>query len=514
MAWAVGLSVLFLVTVWINFQIWKLPDVMFVENDVGYYRWAVWCLQGGGLTGGDPGCVEAAQSFGVLGEYPVPAVWFLQLIYTMSGGAAGWTLGVCLALLLAGVVGYAVLRHAGRSTLGLVVAGAGLIAAVGLWVVQAYPQSVPGAQGGQPPAMDNFSTWFVVAMILIHATVAILLFRSGRPHGSLFWILFMGACGPIVWLRFDIVTAALVALACLWLARHPALAGGLVGFGAALKLWPALLFFPMAAPNPLKSAVSRWRVIGFVVVGVGLGLASLVTSGWQRSASSIEWQSLRGLQQESVPATPLVFLRAFTDNPPWELKLSEYKAVELFGPGVAQLLTVSTVLTGLSFVLTAVLTWRLFRNVAADSPRLTEAIIWSVFAVLLATMVANKVLSTQYVQWLAGPVAALYVTQRSAWLRRPLNVAAVGLVAVAALSHYTYPWATFGIMGLPNASGYEAASLILRNLLLVALLALATLVAWRATRAVAPSRAEREPVPAELAETGATRGLTTSEAPA
>lgn len=513
MAWAVGLSILFLITVWINLQIWKLPDVMFVENDVGYYRWALWCLQGGGLSGGDPGCVEAAQSFGVLGEYPVPAVWLLQLLYTMSGGASTWVAAACILLLAAGLAGWVVLRHLGRSPLAFAALAAGLVAAVTLWSVQSYPHSIPGPQGGQPPAMDNFSAWFVAAMILIHAIVAILLFRSGRPHGSLFWILFMGACGPIVWLRFDIVTAALVALACLWVVRHPAIAGGLVGFGAALKLWPALLFVPMTAPNPAKSAASRWRIIGFVVVGVGLGIASLVTSGWKRSASSIEWQSLRGLQQESVIATPLVFLRAFAENPPWTLDLSEYKAVELFGPGVAELLTVSTVLTALSFVLTAVLTWRLFRNVAADSPRMAEAIIWTVFAVLLATMVANKVLSTQYVQWLAGPVAALYITQHSTWLRRPLNVAAVGLVAVAALSHYTYPWATFGIMGQPNASGYEAASLILRNLLLVALLVLAILVAWRATRVAQPTLEEQELDPAASTGGPETHGVETVEAP-
>ncbi len=51
------------------------------------------------------------------------------------------------------------------------------------------------------------------------------------------------------------------------------------------------------------------------------------------------WQGERGLQIESVPATPLMFLRTFTDNPSWNIFLSPYNALELQGPYVVGLLT-------------------------------------------------------------------------------------------------------------------------------------------------------------------------------
>ncbi len=96
------------------------------------------------------------------------------------------------------------------------------------------------------------------------------LYRRDNAAGALFWILFTGVQGPIVWFRFDLIPAALVAWACLFVTRIPRVAGGLVGLGAAIKLWPALLIGPMLAPTRGASARARGRVIGFVVVGFGL----------------------------------------------------------------------------------------------------------------------------------------------------------------------------------------------------------------------------------------------------
>ena len=93
----------------------------------------------------------------------------------------------------------------------------------------------------------------------------------------------------------------------------------------------------------------------------------------------------------------------------------------------------------------------------------------AVLTVVLLTIVTNKTLSPQYVLWLGGPVGALLATRPSPWLRRHITVIAVALVAVAALTQYTYPWGTYGIMALPLGSGPETSVLILRNLTLVAL---------------------------------------------
>ena len=338
-------------------------------------------------------------------EYPVPAVWILQALYFIGGGYETW---------------------------------------------------VP---------------LYVTFFLLLDGAVAASLYRRGNAAGSLFWILFTGAQGAIVWYRFDLIPAALVAWACVLLMSRPRVAGGLIGFGAAIKLWPALLIAPMLAPNPLKAGPARRRLFGFVAVGSALAAASLLTSGWARSASPIGWQSGRGLQIESVPATPLMWLRTFTDNPSWPIALSEYNALELdrAAPGVELMLQVSSVLTAASIALAIFLTYRLIRNLDREDPRLRDAIILAVFSIVLATIIANKTLSPQYLVWLGGPVAALLVNVRTGWLKRHVQVLAASLVVLAGCTQFTYPWGTYGIMSIPLGSGPETSVLVLRNIGLVAL---------------------------------------------
>lgn len=467
LAWGAILLVLFLATRLLNTWLWQIPSVTFVQNDVSYYGFWLWCLFGDGAA--DERCTAALAGPGIMTEYPLPAVWFLEVLYTLGSGTPPWVPWVILGVLItAAYVALSLWRF--RIRLAVLGLGSALGLSILLWFCAALPMR-----------STAFATWlpvFALTMLLLDATVAFLLFRHGTVSATLFWIVFIGACGPIVWFRFDILTAAAVAIACLWLVRYPFVSGALIGIGASVKLWPALLIAPMAAPNP--RARGNKRLIGFLVTGLSLGLLSLLIGGWARSMSPIEWQSHRGLQMESVPATPLLFLRAFTHEGAWEVKLSEYNAIELFGPGASTLLTVSTLLTAGSLILTAILTWRLFKNRNAPEQQ-TEAILLVVLAVVLATIIANKTLSTQYVQWLAGPFAALLALAPSEAMRRARRLLAVGLVIVAVLTQYTYPWGTHGIMALPYASGFETSTLIARNLLLVLLTGFTAGLAWRAS---------------------------------
>lgn len=381
----------------------KLEQVAFIANDVSYYAFYLNKLDMG--------------ETGIMLEYPVPAVWLLQIIYALGGGWETWT-----------------------------------------------------------PV-------YVGCFLALDALVAILMYRRGNAAGTLFWILFTGAQGAVLWYRFDLIPAALVAVACVYALRFPKIAGGVIGLGAAVKLWPALLIGPLLAPNPLRRGGARSRLIGFIVVGFGLAAASLITSGWTRSASPLTWQSDRGLQIESVPATPLMFLRTFTHNESWLIELSQYNALEIVtGPGINQLLTVSTVLTAASVLLTIWLSYRLIRLFREQDHRLHEAMLLAVLAIVLATVIANKTLSPQYIVWLGGPVAALLVVQRSEWLRRHTTVIAVALVIVGGLTQFTYPWGAYGIMAIPQGAGPETSVLILRNLALVALTAYSVVLTLKATR--------------------------------
>ncbi|NLE96525.1 MAG: DUF2029 domain-containing protein [Propionibacterium sp.] len=325
----------------------------------------------------------------------------------------------------------------------------------------------------------GWDRWFALHtafFLLLDALVALSLYRRGRWQGSLFWILFTGANGAIVWFRFDLLPAALVAWACMWLVSRPRLAGAMVGVGAAIKLWPALLIAPMLAPDP-SAHPARGRVVGFVAAGFGLAAISLAVEGWTRNTNPLTWQGDRGLQIESVPALSLMWLRTFTDNPSWHIELSEYNALEIFGPGVEALLAVAGVLTVLSFVATAGLAVLLIRRRSGP-----DAILLAVLSIILMTIIVNKTLSPQYILWLGGPVAALLLRVDDDRLRRHVHVLAVALVVVGGLTQFTYPWGAFGIMALPLGSGPETAVLVLRNLTLVAMTGYALWLTLRSSR--------------------------------
>lgn len=342
-----------------------------------------------------------------------------------------------------------------------------------VWILQAIYRLGGGWQ--------TWTSVYATVFVLLDALVAISFHRRDNAAGALFWILFTGLQGAIVWFRFDLIPAALVAWACLLLIRAPAVSGALVGLGAAIKLWPALLIAPMLTPHPWRSRSARLRLIGFVVVGFGLAAASLVSSGWDRSASPITWQSDRGLQIESVPATPLMVLRTFTANPSWDVFLSPYNALELRGPHVDTMLQVSSVLTVLSVAATGYLTLRLARARGLRGQDREVAILLAVLTIVLATLISNKTLSPQYVLWLGGPVAALLVAPLDGGLRRHVHVQAAGMLLVALLTQLTYPWGAYGIMAIPLGSGPETSVLVLRNLLLVALTGHGFVLTLRAT---------------------------------
>ena len=97
------------------------------------------------------------------------------------------------------------------------------------------------------------------------------------------------------------------------------------------------------------------------MVGVGLALVSLIFGGWTRLVSPLTWQSGRGLQIESIWATPLMIGRAL-DAQTWVVGMSKFQAYEIFGPGVSVLLTLSTVATVLGFAAIVGLSVRGFRR--------------------------------------------------------------------------------------------------------------------------------------------------------
>ena len=208
---------------------------------------------------------------------------------------------------------------------------------------------------------------FVVFMLALDAVFAYALWRaSGRRHDSAvdFWLIFVPLIGPLAYLRFDMLPAVLAGGALLAARRKPWVTGALTGLGAAIKLWPALLIGAFMSYRSDR----RPAGVAFVVVGFGLALISLIFGGWSRLISPLTWQSDRGLQIESIWATPLMLARAARPDH-WIVDISQYQAYEIFGPGVDAWVMISSIATVLGLAVIILLTVRAFRHDGIDSRR-------------------------------------------------------------------------------------------------------------------------------------------------
>ena len=348
---------------------------------------------------------------------------------------------------------------------------------------------------------------FATTMLLLDALLAVAMWIHGHRAGALWWIVLVPFLGPIMWNRFDMVPAVCMGLAALWYRRHQAACGVMIALGAAVKLWPALLILPMISRH--KAAIRR--LIAFGATGVALALASLLDGGWGRLVSPLTWQSGRGLQVESVPATVPVYQHFKNPDGGYKVEMSKYNAFEIFGPGASTWQSLSTILMALTVALAigvALLSWR--RN-GLDH----RSAVLADLVIIGALIIANKTLSPQYFVWWAAP-AAMVLDRVSgentsenppdpntlSWAQTWCWTAAMFLLITAFLTQQVYPLNYAGIIGLPP-SRISTNLLVSRNIMTIVTF-VACVVAFFASlrmhRPAQPTSAPTKPVHATLDE--------------
>jgi hypothetical protein len=297
-----------------------------------------------------------------------------------------------------------------------------------------------------------------VAVLTDLAFTVLLATRRGSRLGLLAWLLAVPLLGVTTYARFDLLPGVLCGAAVLALPGRPRAAAAAVAVATGIKLWPALVVVPLlAVVRPRRPAAS-------VLVGTGLALAlvSVALGGWGRLFSPLTYQADRGLQIESVLATPAM-LGWLSDPGRWTVAYAASRAYEVTGPGVATLLSLSSLLTVVYVVALAVAWWRLW--VLRDRVR-GATVLWVALAAVTGFVVVGKVLSPQYLLWLA-PLAAAGLTvedhRRLRWWTAGLLVA-MGLTQVVFPSHYGQ------ITLLGDRAWLPVTALALRNALLVVLL--------------------------------------------
>lgn len=301
----------------------------------------------------------------------------------------------------------------------------------------------------------------VAEMLLVDLLVFVALRRLARRLGSdagvWLWVVGGALMGPILFTRYDSLAALFAVLA----ATLGPLAGVWLGLGIAAKLWPAVLL--LAVPFVRER---RRLLLGLAASLSAVVLVVLAIGGARHGGAIFEHQADRGLQVESVAATPLVI--AHRAHVPIDISLYPSSGSwDVTGPGTSVALTVSNVATVAAGAFVLLLAWRVRRR-----PELWRDL---VATALLLVVVTGKVLSPQYVVWLLAALAIALCRRGS-----PMGVPA-GLVAFAALlGQYVYP---MYYRDLVNGRGLVVVIVLLvRNAELLAATAVAVAAMWSLTR--------------------------------
>lgn len=317
-----------------------------------------------------------------------------------------------------------------------------------------------------------------------------------RWWGAGFWVLFGLFFGPLLWTRWDIVPAVLVAATLVTLVRHPKVSGILLGCATMIKLWPAII--GTALVGWWKSRQTWQRIASFGATCVVIAALSVWGHGFHRITSVFNYQGDRGLQIESIPATGVMWA-AHHGEDALSISYAASQSFEVFGPSVSRWETFSTILTVIMVLVcvylcvSALIGANGFRRMfprAADGaltpPQQRMLVIekttdngwsarrsaWLALIIIGAVLISNKVMSTQYVVWWAAPLAVCLdsvhgspasASKQSAW---SLRIAGVLMLVIGGLSQWIYPVAYNSIIS--NDDNPSVMILVVRNLLIIA----------------------------------------------
>jgi hypothetical protein len=273
------------------------------------------------------------------------------------------------------------------------------------------------------------------------------------------------------------VSVAVAIVALVWLSRRPRVAAVLLTVATWIKVWPAALIAAL-----LIASRRRLRTLAIAVLTSAAVVAvPLALGAGGRLLSFVGTQDARGLQIESPAATLWLWGASLHDG--WSRVVHErlLHTYQVTGPGSHAAAAALTPLLIVALAIVAAL------GVRATVRRGDGALPALMFAMVAALLLFDKVLSPQYVTWLAAPIVYGLMMQ-------PRRFRAPALLALSAalLTQVVYPW---GYPLIKRADPAMLAVLGVRNLLILALFALAISDLWRAGSRVAGLTPDRPRAP-------------------
>lgn len=289
-------------------------------------------------------------------------------------------------------------------------------------IVFAIPQWIVG----------NSLTGFIAFMAIFDLLILITLLITGLNRfntnststsfyglsGAWFWVLWPIVMGPLTLTRFDVVPTFFALLALIALSNkkvRPYLSGFLLSIGALVKLWPMLLL--VIYPKALLTKVST----SFISTAV---LFLLFMSTWSVGFNNfLNNQSSRGLQVESIAASPFVLAKLLGKNVEYPF---QYGSLEVNAQFASQIAVMLNLLTIIVFAVILVLNYqnRLnYLNLVDKS-----------LVIVMISISLSRVFSPQFWVWIGG-LAALALINKETKLKKVIIL----LTISAFLTQLIYP---------------------------------------------------------------------------
>jgi hypothetical protein len=289
-------------------------------------------------------------------------------------------------------------------------------------VVFAIPQWVLG----------NALTGFILFMILFDLLILITFLTSGLKRfklnpdstslnglsGAWFWIMWPILMGPLALTRFDVVPTLFALLALVVLSNQkmrPILSGIFLSIGAMVKLWPMLLL--VIYPKTVFKKVS----ISFVSTAV---LLLIFMNTWSVGFTNFfNNQSSRGLQVESIAASPYVLAKLFGANVEYPFRYGSLEVQASFANEIGFMLNVLTLIVFLVILVLNYLNKLNYLNLVDKA-----------LVVVLISIAFSRVFSPQFWVWVGG-LAALALINKETKLKKVIVLLSIS----AFLTQLLYP---------------------------------------------------------------------------
>lgn len=315
--------------------------------------------------------------------------------------------------------------------------------------------------------LTGFTAMTFLADCVITAMLVWTAARRDTWSGPWYWILGVPLLGPIVYGRYDVFPALCVVFALALLGKGlPAVmadgrkgrqlnnrrwvAGILIGFGAAIKIWPGLAVFGM--PRTKRG----WQTIATIVAAVisSIAVMSIFFSG---TLSFIGNQGNRGIEIESVWGIPFVLGKRLHLDHVITTKVV-YGSYQVVADGhgavyylVALMYYVALAAQVCGFALMLYWWWRKTWRPAVMAD--------ATFVATLVMIVTSRVISPQYLIWLLA-VAGFCLLYKDTTQRR----SSILVLICLPLTQYEFP---FAFQDLLHAHIVVTLVVCLRDLLLV-----------------------------------------------